>query len=607
MAQQLLPVTSAQNAAIGIKAPSDTSSGTEQAAPFRSALQVAMKGQSETGNAQSVHPRGKAHAKHPSKGEKGSEGDGDTGTGDVVAALLGQTVTVAPVDLSTLLAQAVSADATATLPSENVNAGVIKNAVEATVAEKGTSSTAPSSGNQATILPFSITESLAGVLEEQRAVLDGLGAQNSNVQKESGDKTTKASVPEVLSAAAKEATVKADLPLPAAPGKSDPATNAAMPIPEGFLETPVLKERAALAEGQISRAATPRAVETPAGPKPDVDPAIFSQKPAEGQKSADSATARVPSSSQPPPAAQAASLEPMAKAVLADLAIAMKAQGTKGEQAGQGMGGQLQPQAQTQTQAQVQSQAQPQAQPQPPVLAQANSQAQGQAMTKSGQNTGEAVSAKQTQEVPGEVFTGQQVEKNPVGLPGQVTKPAPPQEHGEALPGWRFQAQTQGIAASSLQPVEGGKDAPASAPTLLPEQTARSVVDQVIKGLTITLSESKQEMRVTFKPESLGEMTLQVRMDDGKLHAQIEVSQPAVKTAIEQQMTDLRQTLQDRGIDVQRIEVFASGQSSSALDGQTNRGGRFKQKSGKRHEPVSSVEDLRQARSMGYNTLEVTM
>ncbi len=163
---------------------------------------------------------------------------------------------------------------------------------------------------------------------------------------------------------------------------------------------------------------------------------------------------------------------------------------------------------------------------------------------------------------------------------------------------------TTGIAAGPDRQTEPH---PLHAPLSLPPEAARNVVDQVIKGLMVHVGVDVQEMRLTLKPESLGEVLLQVRMEEGKMQAQIEVAQPAVKAAVEGQMADLRQALSARGIEVQNITVLTSGQSATLGERRGNSTGRFKQKGGRRAEAADPEGPDPVARSMGYNTLELIM
>ncbi|HSQ74397.1 MAG TPA: flagellar hook-length control protein FliK, partial [Bacteroidota bacterium] len=62
----------------------------------------------------------------------------------------------------------------------------------------------------------------------------------------------------------------------------------------------------------------------------------------------------------------------------------------------------------------------------------------------------------------------------------------------------------------------------------LPAETAQSVANQVIKGFMLQMGGDRSELHVKLEPESLGEVVLHVRMEDGKMQAQIDVSQAGV-------------------------------------------------------------------------------
>lgn len=187
----------------------------------------------------------------------------------------------------------------------------------------------------------------------------------------------------------------------------------------------------------------------------------------------------------------------------------------------------------------------------------------------------------------------------------QASHAAEGPEQGDAL--GRVQAQTTTTSAS---PASRTTERPAAAaatqrPLSLPPEACRDVVDQVIRGLSLTLVEGTQELRMTLKPESLGEVFLQVRMEEGKMQAQIDVSQPAVKAALDGQVADLRLALQQRGIDVQRIDIIAG--SPSVGDGGGNQTGRFRQRMNRHALGPDDHEADPAARFLGYNTLELIM
>jgi flagellar hook-length control protein FliK len=91
------------------------------------------------------------------------------------------------------------------------------------------------------------------------------------------------------------------------------------------------------------------------------------------------------------------------------------------------------------------------------------------------------------------------------------------------------------------------------------------------------------------------------------VQAQIDVSQPAVRVALENNVPQLRQSLADHGIEVHRIDVCASG-SSMSQESNEGHGHRPRKRDGGRHQgPLDGVEQYRGARMMGYNTIEMVM
>jgi hypothetical protein len=131
--------------------------------------------------------------------------------------------------------------------------------------------------------------------------------------------------------------------------------------------------------------------------------------------------------------------------------------------------------------------------------------------------------------------------------------------------------------------------------------------DQVVKHVALQVRGEMSEMRIRLDPPSLGEMQVTIRVDEGRMQAQIDVSQPAVRTALETQVPQLRQSLADHGIEVHRIEVCTSGSSMSRESGEGHGHRPRKREGGRQQGPLDGVEQYRGARMMGYNTIEMVM
>jgi flagellar hook-length control protein FliK len=140
----------------------------------------------------------------------------------------------------------------------------------------------------------------------------------------------------------------------------------------------------------------------------------------------------------------------------------------------------------------------------------------------------------------------------------------------------------------------------------LPQETAKSVADQVIKGMALQVNGENSEVRIKLVPESLGEVTVHVRMEGGKMQAQIDVSQVGVKSALEVQLPQIRQSLSERGIDVQRLDVSFGGDHPARESG-GGQGDRRQRQGSRRAYEMDPVEQVDTGRLMGYNTMEMVM
>ena len=113
-------------------------------------------------------------------------------------------------------------------------------------------------------------------------------------------------------------------------------------------------------------------------------------------------------------------------------------------------------------------------------------------------------------------------------------------------------------------------------------------------------------MRIKLVPASLGEVTLNVRMEGGQMQAQIDVSHAAVKAALDINIGQLREALSSHGIDVQRLDVNFGGQSM-ARDSAGDRNDRSRRQDGRHQFAVDAIDQYDTGRLLGYNTMEVVM
>ncbi|BDG59355.1 flagellar hook-length control protein FliK [Caldinitratiruptor microaerophilus] len=104
------------------------------------------------------------------------------------------------------------------------------------------------------------------------------------------------------------------------------------------------------------------------------------------------------------------------------------------------------------------------------------------------------------------------------------------------------------------------------------------------------------EMRVRLEPPHLGEVTVRLTVHEGVVRAEILVARPEVKAALESQMGDLRQRLEQQGLEVGAFHVGVGGGEAQSRDPGSMPAPRWigngRLAAWKEPEPVRSAPDL---------------
>ncbi|MFC4355262.1 flagellar hook-length control protein FliK [Chryseomicrobium palamuruense] len=74
------------------------------------------------------------------------------------------------------------------------------------------------------------------------------------------------------------------------------------------------------------------------------------------------------------------------------------------------------------------------------------------------------------------------------------------------------------------------------------------------------IGDGGQTLRIQVFPENLGHIDIVVSMQDGKMHAQLTASSTITKDILEMQLPQLRQSLQDQGIQVDQLDIELFGE-----------------------------------------------
>ena len=107
--------------------------------------------------------------------------------------------------------------------------------------------------------------------------------------------------------------------------------------------------------------------------------------------------------------------------------------------------------------------------------------------------------------------------------------------------------------------VEFSIDAPTEVevPVIEPKEVVKQIVDQV----KFDLYENKNEIKLTLKPESLGEMTMNVEVAKDGIIAKVMVDNYRTKDIIEANIFQLKEGIKNTGMEIKTFEVFVGSGS----------------------------------------------
>ncbi len=124
---------------------------------------------------------------------------------------------------------------------------------------------------------------------------------------------------------------------------------------------------------------------------------------------------------------------------------------------------------------------------------------------------------------------------------GDREMPPPSQEHAAARP----QSDARVMNTQTSSPAQS------SARSAEPKQ----VVEQVVRGVSGSISEGRSHVTIRLNPPDLGTVNVKLVLENGTLTARITAEQSATRSLLDQHSHALRQSLTDHGIKVDQVVV----------------------------------------------------
>lgn len=122
------------------------------------------------------------------------------------------------------------------------------------------------------------------------------------------------------------------------------------------------------------------------------------------------------------------------------------------------------------------------------------------------------------------------------------------------------------------------------------------LIRQVAENIRIVLANDETTMELQLNPENLGKVYMNVSTKEGIVNAQITAQNEAVKQALEVQLADLRENLNQSGVKVNSIEItIATHEFERNLEqnqGGQEDNGRGEKRQGRRNLDVDSLDEL---------------
>lgn len=138
-----------------------------------------------------------------------------------------------------------------------------------------------------------------------------------------------------------------------------------------------------------------------------------------------------------------------------------------------------------------------------------------------------------------------------------------------------------------------------------------AVVEQVRPALTTLVRQGDSRMTLTLKPESLGQVQIEVESSKGLVEVRFLVETTEAKTLIDHSIPELKAALGREGLETGGLQVNVASDFAAESESQRRQyreSGRRRTEAGNGNqvaEPEESVKAVRRARQFGYNSMEL--
>ncbi|EXG83132.1 flagellar hook-length control protein FliK [Saccharibacillus sacchari] len=160
--------------------------------------------------------------------------------------------------------------------------------------------------------------------------------------------------------------------------------------------------------------------------------------------------------------------------------------------------------------------------------------------------------------------------------------------------------KTQGTITAGELALRTNGTTPAKPVEAVPmHRMAQEVEKLVVDRLEILQKQGFTEAKITLTPDHLGKVDIRITMHAGQLMAHFVTEHAAAKDMLEQQMVQLRGSLQGQGLTVERLEVTQSSSLQSQMDQNGGQQGNGQQQGRRSRSREEGNDDARLTAELG--------
>jgi flagellar hook-length control protein FliK len=127
----------------------------------------------------------------------------------------------------------------------------------------------------------------------------------------------------------------------------------------------------------------------------------------------------------------------------------------------------------------------------------------------------------------------------------------------------------------------------------------KKTIQQISEHMKFSINNNKNQIKISLKPETLGEMAMEIEVIEGSLTAKVMVDNQKTKEIIQNNLFQLKDEIKDTGLEIKSFEVFVGNGNDFSKNG--SRQFNFNKFNKKNHNNLRIKKASNENEGTGYN------